>query len=144
MTKKILMTSSIIGASILFTGCATLFGGGSTQSIHVQSSKNTIVDIYKVKTKKDESTEKIIVDEKVLLLSNVQAPTSISVNRDNKDILVEPKDPNCKEVNSKGSVNGWFWVNILGAPVGTFLSSTTDAVSGAMWTYDENIQVDCK
>lgn len=144
MTKQILMTCSIIGASILFTGCATLFGGGGTQSIHVQSSKNTAVDVYKVKTKKEEGTEKIVVEEKILLLSNVQAPTSISVNRDSKDILVEPKDTNCKEVTSKGAVNGWFWVNILGAPGGTVLSSTTDAVSGAMWTYDENIQIECK
>lgn len=143
MLKKILMASSVAAASVLFTGCATLFGGGGTQSIHVQSSKNTTADVYKVKMKKEEGTEKAAVDEKVLLLSNVQVPTSISVNRDSKDILIEPKDNSCKEATDKGSVNGWLWVNILGGLSG-ILSTSTDASSGAMWKYDENVTLDCK
>ena len=60
MKKTFLVTSLMaVGASILFTGCATLFGGGSTQTINVQSSKNTTIDMYKIKTQKNQETGEI-------------------------------------------------------------------------------------
>ena len=71
---------------------------------------------------------------------NARNPVKVSVS---KDILIKPKDDSCKEVTDKGSVNGWFWANILGGLSG-ILSSTTDASSGAMWKYDENVTLDCK
>lgn len=114
MVKKVLMTGSILAASMLFTGCATLFGGGGTQQINVQSSKTTTVDMYKIKTEKNQETGKVKETEKVLVNSNLQVPASINVERDSKDILIKPKDDSCKEVTDKGSVNGWFWANILG------------------------------
>lgn len=143
-TKVIIASLVTASTSILFTGCATLFGGGSNQQINVQSSKTTNIDMYKIKTEKNQDTGEIKETERVLINSNLQVPTSINVNRDSKDVLIKPKDNSCKEATDKGSVNGWFWVNILGAPGGTVLSSTTDAVSGAMWKYDENVILDCE
>ena len=54
MRKTIILVSSAVVTSFLFTGCATLFGGGANQAINIQSSKTQTVDVYKVKTKKDE------------------------------------------------------------------------------------------
>ena len=141
MTKQILITSSIIGASILFTGCATLFGGGSTQTINVQSSKTTTVDMYKIKTEKNQETGEIKETERVLINSNLQVPTSINVNRDSKDVLIKPKDDNCKEVTAAGSMNNWVWGDIIAT---SLVSTTTDAVTGAMWKYDDNVTLNCK
>lgn len=141
MVKKILMTSSIVGASILFTGCATLFGGGSTQTINVQSSKTTTVDMYKIKTEKNQETGEIKETERTLINSNLQVPASINVNRDSKDVLIKPKDDNCKEVTATGSMNNWVWGDIIAT---SLVSTTTDAVTGAMWKYDDNVTLDCK
>jgi hypothetical protein len=141
MTKQILMIGSIIGASILFTGCATLFGGGSTQTINVQSSKTTTVDMYKIKTEKNQETGEIKETERVLVNSNLQVPASINVNRDSKDILIKPKNNDCKEVTATGTMNNWVLGDVLAL---SLLSTTVDAVTGAMWKYDDNITLDCK
>jgi hypothetical protein len=40
MNKKILIISSIVAASVMFSGCATILGGGTTQTISINSSSN--------------------------------------------------------------------------------------------------------
>lgn len=136
------MASLVVAStSILFTGCATLFGGGSTQTINVQSSKTTTVDMYKIKTEKNQETGEIKEIERVLVNSNLQVPASINVNRDSKDVLIKPKDDNCKEVTATGSMNNWVWGDIIDP---SLLSTTVDAVTGAMWKYDDNVTLDCK
>ena len=141
MVKKVLMTGSILAASMLFTGCATLFGGGGTQQRNEQSSKTTTVDMYKIKTEKKQETGEIKETERVLVNSNLQVPASINVNRDSKDVLIKPKDDNCKEVTATGSMNNWVWGDIIAT---SLLSTTVDAVTGAMWKYDDNVTLDCK
>lgn len=142
MKKSLVMASLVVAStSILFTGCATLFGGGSTQTINVQSSKTTTVDMYKIKTEKNQETGEIKEIERVLVNSNLQVPASINVNRDSKDVLIKPKDDNCKEVTATGSMNNWVWGDIIDP---SLLSTTVDAVTGAMWKYDDNVTLDCK
>ena len=140
--KKIVMSSLFVAsATMLFTGCATLFGGGSTQTINVQSSKTTTVDMYKIKTEKNQETGEIKETERTLINSNLQVPASINVNRDSKDVLIKPKDDNCKEVTATGSMNNWVWGDIIAT---SLLSTSVDAVTGAMWKYDDNVTLDCK
>lgn len=141
--KKTLVMASLVATStsILFTGCATLFGGGSSQTINVQSQKTTTVDMYKIKTEKDQDTGEVKEKERVLINSNLQVPASINVQRDSKDILIKPKDDSCKEITATGSMNNWVWGDILAT---SLLSTTVDAVTGAMWIYDENVTLECK
>ena len=118
-----------------------LFGGGSSQTINVQSQKTTTVDMYKIKTEKDQDTGEVKEKERVLINSNLQVPASINVQRDSKDILIKPKDDSCKEITATGSMNNWVWGDILAT---SLLSTTVDAVTGAMWIYDENVTLECK
>lgn len=141
MKKNILLAGSILAASFLFTGCATLFGGGSSQTINVQSPKTTTVDMYKIKTEKNEDTGEIKETERILINSNLQVPSTINVNRDSKDVLIKPKDESCKEIKAEGSMNNWVWGDIIAT---SLLSTTVDAVTGAMWEYDENVTLECK
>ena len=119
MFKKVLMASSIIGASILFTGCATIISGDN-QEINLQSKKG-----------KD-----VTIDGK-----QYTSPNIVSVERTNKDAVVKIKDCN-KQVLLKKEVNPWFFGNII---FGGLLGSTTDYASDSMWKYDQtNVNVDCE
>lgn len=133
--------SSVVAVSILFTGCATLFGGGSNQAINIQSSKSQTVDVYKVKTKKDANSGEVSVTGEDLIHSNIQIPSSVNVNRDSKDILIKTKDGECKEKKVEKKLNPWFWGDVIAT---SLLSTTVDAVTGAMWKYDENVTLDCE
>lgn len=141
MKKSLLIMSSVVAVSILFTGCATLFGGGANQSINIQSSKSQTVDVYKIKTKKDEKSGETSIIGEDLIHSNIQIPSSVNVNRDSKDILIKTKDGECKEKKVEKKLNPWFWGDVLAT---SLVSTTTDAVTGAMWKYDENVTLDCE
>lgn len=141
MKKSLLIMSSVVAVSILFTGCATLFGGGANQSINIQSSKSQTVDVYKVKTKKDANSGEVSVTGEDLIHSNIQIPSSVNVNRDSKDILIKTKDGECKEKKVEKKLNPWFWGDVVAT---SLVSTTTDAVTGAMWKYDENVTLDCE
>lgn len=148
MKKSILMLGSILTASVLFTGCATLFGGGSNQQINIQSKKEVVVDIYKVEPLKDkndvesDTENKSKTIEPQLIHSNIKLPSTVNVNRDSKDILIKPITADeCEELRVKKELNGWFWGDVIAT---SLVSTTTDAVTGAMWKYDENATVDCK
>jgi hypothetical protein len=140
MRKTIILVSSAVVTSFLFTGCATLFGGGANQAINIQSSKTQTVDVYKVKTKKDEENGEVKVVGEDLIHSNIQVPSSVNVNRDTKDILIKSKDGECKEKKVEKKLNPWFWGDVVAT---SLVSTTTDAVTGAMWKYDENVSLDC-
>lgn len=119
MTKKLLMTSSIICATVLFTGCATIISGDN-QNINLQSKKEQIVSI----------------DGK-----EYTSPAIVSLERVNKDAILKVKDCN-KQVLLKKEVNPVFYVNILSGGV---FGSTTDYSSDSMWQYDQtNVNVDCE
>ena len=119
--KKTLLVASLmaVGASILFTGCATIISG-DTQNINLQSKKEQTVSI----------------DGKMYT-----SPSVVSVKRTNKDAVLKVKDCN-KQILLKKEVNPVFFVNILS---GGAFGSTTDYSSDSMWQYDQtNINVDCE
>lgn len=129
--RKIISLSLVVASAILFSGCATLFGGGSNQNINIMSKKETVVDIYKVDEK-----------EKIKIHSNVKVPSTINVNRSNDNILIKPiEDSECNEYVVEKKTNGWFFGDVLAL---SLLSTTVDAVTGAMWEYDEHAELVCK
>ena len=127
MRKKLLIALPLASA-MMFSGCATLFGGGNKQTISISS----------------DSTKRMKAEISYADGSSPQyitIPGTVTVKRTDKDVVVKSQNNDFDTVTIKKDVNGWFWVNILGAPYGTILSSTTDYASGAMWTYDEAITV---
>lgn len=128
--KKSILIGSLISTSILFTGCATLFGGGGSQQITISSNKSTQVDIGHTEDGNN-------------LLSNYQTvtvPGTVTVLRDNKDILIKTKNDKCKPVIVKKETNSWVLGDILAL---SLLSTTVDAVTGAMWEYDTATSINC-
>lgn len=118
MSKKMLLLSSIIAGSVLFTGCATILDG-KTQTINLQSKKDLIVNI--------DGRE-------------FTSPSIIELDRSDKDKVLKIKECN-KQILLKKEVNPTFFVNILS---GGAFGSTTDYSSNAMWQYDQdNLNVDC-
>lgn len=119
MKKNILMIGSILAASVLFTGCATILSG-KTQSINLQSKEDKIVTING---------------------QDFRSPGIVTIQRENKDAIIKVQDCN-KQILLNKEVNPTFFVNILS---GGAFGSTTDYSSNAMWQYDQkNVNVDCK
>ena len=119
MKKNILLAGSILAASFLFTGCATILSGDN-QSINLQSKK-----------------------EQTVTINNQQytSPGVVSLERTDKDAVLKVKDCN-KQVLLKKEINPVFFVNILSGGV---FGSTTDYSSDSMWQYDQtNVNVDCE
>lgn len=118
MLSKAVFLSSIVGFSVLFSGCATILDG-KTQTINLTTSKPKTVDIDG---------------------QQYSAPAVVTLQRNNKDAIVNIKECN-KTVLLQKSVNPTFFVNILSGGV---FGSTTDYSTNAMWKYDQtNINVDC-
>lgn len=143
MKRKVLTLTVGISCSIMMTGCATVFGGGSNQAINIKSNKEMVVDIYKVEPiKKNQSTE--VSDKKKkeskLIHANITVPSSINVDRSNDDILLKPKNIDCKETRVEKKMNPWIWGDVAAT---SLLSTTVDAVTGAMWEYDKDVTLEC-
>lgn len=118
MSKNTLFIGSLIGASMLFSGCATILDG-KTQKINLDSKKE-----YKVDINGQEYT----------------SPGIIELKRSDKDGILKIKECE-KQMLLKKEVNPTFFVNLLSA--GAF-GSTTDYSTDAMWKYDQdNVKVSC-
>lgn len=74
-------------------------------------------------------------------MQTFQTPTTISVGRENKDLLIKDIDGKCEDTRVKKETNDWFWGDVLAL---SLLSTTVDAVTGAMWEYDDNVTIECK
>ncbi|MDD3175739.1 MAG: hypothetical protein PHU51_04640 [Candidatus Nanoarchaeia archaeon] len=111
--------------SFVFTGCASIISG-SRQSINIRTSNG------------QEVKSTIMTSEGT---GNTVLPTILNVKRAKQTINIDVKETNEYEQSSMGvssRMNGWFWGNIV---LGGFLGSTTDAISGAMWQYDDTVTV---
>jgi hypothetical protein len=128
MKKKMIIMLPVISA-VMFSGCATLFGGGEKQTISVNSDK----PMKGTLSYEDGSSPKYFT-----------TPATLSVERKNKKIKVSSDSNEFEPIEIDNKVNGWFWVNILGAPGGTVISSTTDAATGSMWKYEDTVTVQSK
>ena len=119
--KPLVLLVSGISVASLFSGCATILSG-TTEKISVNSNPSGI----KFKLDNAEYT----------------TPAVITVKRENEDKIIQVENPQCKKtivLNKK--INPVFFVNILSGGV---FGSTTDYLTGAMWKYDDNVNIDCR
>lgn len=131
MKRKVLTLAIGVSCSIMMTGCATLFGGGAKQNITIKSSEPKNLSLHYVDDKNVTSP----------VVQTFQTPTTISVGRENKDLLIKDIDGKCEDTRVKKETNDWFWGDVLAL---SLLSTTVDAVTGAMWEYDDNVTIECK
>lgn len=118
-TKLSLVALGVVSLS----SCATILSG-KTQQINVTSSGKSGVEF-----KLDGKTEK--------------TPATVTVERENKDKVVEVLDKECsqKQLVLQKKINPVFFANIL---LGGVIGSTTDYATNSMWEYDNNVQIQCK
>lgn len=72
---------------------------------------------------------------------NIVLPQAVSVKDDNMDITVSVKETRCNNASTtivQSRLHPWFWGNLI---LGGLFGSTTDSVTGSMWTYDESVIV---
>lgn len=128
--KKITLISMATAGALVFSGCATLFGGGGKQNISVIT--NTPKELTMGHTE----------DNKTLIQpQNFNAPAVVTVMRENKSILIKDDTGECEPVVIENKMNPWVWGDIIATSP---LSTTVDAVTSAIWKYDENVTVKCK
>jgi len=129
MNKKILILS--ITSTILFSGCATLFGGGAKQQITINSNKSMKVSIG------------YISDENKTLIGkqSFTAPSTITMVRESSDLLLTSDNNEFEPIKIESKMNAWVWGDILATSP---LSTTVDSVTGAMWEYDDNVTISKK
>ena len=117
-------------SSLALTGCATLFGGGSSQTVNLIPS--------------DGKPHTVSVQSKGRSDFDIDIPKAIPVNRNSKPITIIVKDSKDGEIpptTIKPKLNPAFAGNILPLGLACFLSSSVDWASGAAWKYDENATV---
>lgn len=131
MKRKVLTLAIGLSCTIMMTGCATLFGGGSKQNITIKSSEPKNISLYYVN---DNNTT---TDSG----QTFQVPATISVNRENKDILLKDTSGECEDTRIKKEMNPWFLGDVVAL---SLLSTTVDAITGAMWEYDDNVTIECQ
>lgn len=119
---SILKLVPLLGAALLMSGCATLFSGDSTQ-INLTTSSGQPIDV--------------VVDG-----AQYSVPGSYNFKKTGEDKLITTASDACaSQTTAETRIDGWFWVDvILLSP----LSIIVDAATGNMWTYDENVVIDCQ
>ena len=127
MKKKLLIALPLVSA-VIFSGCATLVGGGGQQQITINSSKPMNVSLGYAS-----DDNKIAVNPQ-----SVTTPATITIIRENKDLLLLSDDNEFEPIKIENKLNPWFWGDVA---LISLVSTTTDAVTGAMWEYDENITI---
>lgn len=108
-------------AALLLSGCASIMTA-EQQSINVTSTSGQPIEVT--------------VDDK-----KAMTPGTVVVLRDGKDKVVTTSAEGCSNTTLvKKEVATAFWGNII---LGGLLGSTTDASTGKMWDYQDNVQVNC-
>lgn len=122
--KKILV--ALLVCSML-SGCASVVKGRN-KNVNIMTSTGEEVEVNVVSSSG---------------MQSIVVPSVVSLKRDNQDITITVKETSCLRSSTSitsGKIEPWFFGNILFLGYGLF-GSTTDAVTGAMWTYDDNIVV---
>lgn len=130
MKRKLLMAIPI-ASMVLFSGCATVLGGGGKQQVTVNSTKPMNVRIGYAAD-----------DNKTLTqYQSITTPTTVTVIRENKNLLLTSDNNEFEPIVVEKKLNPWFWGDVV---MTSLVSTTTDAVTGAMWKYDDNITIPVK
>ena len=120
--KKILIT--LIACSVL-SGCASIVKG-KYKNINIMTATGETAEVN------------------VVSASGVQTlmiPTVTTIRRDNQDITITVKEDSCNNSSTSivsSKIEPWFLGNLVS---GGLFGSSTDALTGAMWTYDDNVAV---
>jgi len=122
MKKKLLIALPLVSA-VMFSGCATILGGGSKQTISINSTSN-----MKATMKYSDGSG----------VQHFNTPATLNVDRKSKDIVLTSDNDEFQTTNVKSNINPWFFGNII---FGGLIGSTTDSVGGAAWKYDEVVNV---
>ncbi len=125
MKKRLLIVLPFVSA-MMFSGCATLFDSKQTISISSDSDKR----MKAVLSYSDGSKSQFMTCRWTRTLKNKGKDLKIESNNNEFQPLVVEKEFNLVTL-----------FDILGGLYLGPLSTTTDAVSGAMWEYDEAVIV---
>jgi len=126
MNKKSLIVLPLVSA-FLFSGCATLIGGGAKQTLSISSDSSKRMKAI-IKYSDGSSPQYLAI------------PGTVIIKRQNKSLIVESVNHDFQSQIIQQEFNQLFWLNFFGSYGGPF-SSTTDYISGAIWQYDEAIIV---
>ena len=120
--KKILV--ALLVCSML-SGCASIIKGRN-KNVNIMTSTGEEVEVNVVSASG---------------MQSIVVPSVVSLKRDNQDITITVKETSCLRASTSivsSEIEPWFLGNII---TGGLLGSSTDALTGAMWTYDDNIVV---
>ena len=118
-------TVAILLTATMLSGCASIVKG-SRQTINISTSNGKQADAI-VTTSTGQQ--------------NVVLPQAVPVKTANVDITVNIKETKCNNSSTTvipSRLHPWFWGNVI---IGGLLGSTTDSVTGSMWSYDESVIV---
>lgn len=92
--------AAVVASSMLMSGCATLFGGGSSQAVSVSATPTTV--------------NYVIKSSSGLQMASGQTPNQVKLPRRNEYEIefTAPGFQPQKLALTKG-LNGWIWANIL-------------------------------
>ncbi|MDD5371794.1 MAG: hypothetical protein PHO62_00025 [Sulfurimonas sp.] len=121
--KKIICVALPLVGVIMFSGCATILGGGNQQTISVNSSKP-----LKGEMKYSDGSG----------LQHFTSPATLSIERRSKDIVLTSSNGEFDSTTVKSDMNPWLLGNII---FGGVIGSTTDSVGGAAWKYQEVVNL---
>jgi len=121
--KKTLYVALPLISTIIFSGCATILGGGNQQTISLNSSKP-----MKGNMKYSDGSG----------LQHFTTPATLSVERRSKDIVLTSSDGQFDAATVKSDMNPWLIGNIV---FGGLIGSTTDSAGGAAWKYEQTINL---
>ncbi|HEY3486544.1 MAG TPA: PEGA domain-containing protein [Gammaproteobacteria bacterium] len=111
-------------AILMINGCASIVGGGSTQSINIDSNpQGAKIFVGEMKDGKLAN----LVD------SGLKTPSFITIKRKNTVIVLKHPGYTDIEVPLTTSMNGWFMGNFC---IGGLLGSSIDSSTGAINKYD--------
>ena len=122
MRKKLLIALPLASV-VMFSGCATILGGGNSQTVSINSNKPVKGTMEYADGKGKQY---------------FTSPATLTVDRRSKDIILTSKDGNFQKTTVKSEINPWFLGNII---FGGLIGSTTDSVGGAAWKYDDSVNI---
>lgn len=120
--KKILV--ALLVCSML-SGCASIVKGRN-KNVNIMTSTGEEVEVNVVSASG---------------MQSIVVPSVVSLKKDNQDITITVKETQCLRSSTSivsSEIEPWFLGNII---TGGLFGSSTDALTGAMWTYDDNIVV---
>jgi hypothetical protein len=127
--KRKLFLVALSAMALGFSGCATILGGGNSQVVNLQTF--------------DGKPAEATIGTASGTPQQVTLPASITVKRAKAPLTVNVKETattNASSYTYPSKVNFWVIGNLLGYYFSTS-STTTDAISGSIWVYDETVLV---